>query len=79
MTIKPLNIESVLERVKELPTLPDVVFKVNEVVNDKNTSSADLEKVISRDQAMAAKVLKLVNSAFWTFSLVELLDAFGTG
>lgn len=62
---KTLNIESALEKVKELPTLPDVVFKVNEVVNDKNTSSADLEKVISRDQAIAAKVLKLVNSAFY--------------
>jgi len=42
-----------------------VVFKVNEVVNDPNTSASDLEEVISRDQAIAAKVLKLVNSAFY--------------
>jgi len=60
-----LNIEQVLEKIKELPTLPDVVFKVNEVVNDPSTSATDLEKVISHDQAIAAKVLRLVNSAFY--------------
>jgi putative nucleotidyltransferase with HDIG domain len=60
-----LNIDQALLRIKELPTLPDVVFKVNEVVNNPSTSAADLEIVISRDQAIAAKVLKLVNSAFY--------------
>lgn len=60
-----LNIEKVLAKVKDLPTLPDVVFKVNEVVNDPSTSASDLEEVISRDQAIAAKVLRLVNSAFY--------------
>lgn len=60
-----LNIDQVLDKVKELPTLPDVVFKVNEVVNDPSTSATDLERVISHDQAIAAKVLKLVNSAFY--------------
>lgn len=60
-----LNIDQVLEKVKELPTLPDVVFRVNEVVNDPSTSATDLEKVIAHDQAIAAKVLKLVNSAFY--------------
>jgi len=62
---KGINIEQVVAKVKDLPTLPDVVFKVNEVVNDPCTSATDLENVISRDQAIAAKVLKLVNSAFY--------------
>jgi putative nucleotidyltransferase with HDIG domain len=60
-----LKIDQALGKIKELPTLPDVVFKVNEVVNDPTTSAQDLENVISRDQAIAAKVLKLVNSAFY--------------
>lgn len=60
-----LDIKKVIDKIKELPTLPDVVFKVNEVVNNPNTSASDLEQVISRDQAIAAKVLKLVNSAFY--------------
>ncbi len=65
LAVMELNIQQILEKVKELPTLPDVVFKVNEVVNDPSTSSADLENVISRDQAIATKVLRLVNSAFY--------------
>jgi putative nucleotidyltransferase with HDIG domain len=65
LAVPDLNIEQVLAKIKELPTLPDVVFKVNEVVNDPSTSAADLESVISRDQAIAAKVLRLVNSAFY--------------
>lgn len=65
MVSTSLNIDQAVEKIKELPTLPDVVFKVNEVVNDPNTSAVDLENVISHDQAIAAKVLKLVNSAFY--------------
>lgn len=65
MARRELNIKRALAKIKELPTLPDVVFKVNEIVHNKNTSSNDLENVISRDQSIAAKVLKLVNSAFY--------------
>ncbi|HDS30816.1 MAG TPA: HDOD domain-containing protein [Firmicutes bacterium] len=65
MVQRALKIETVLPKIKELPTLPDVVFKVNEVVNDPSTSASDLETVISRDQAIAAKILRLVNSAFY--------------
>jgi len=64
-TVATLKLDQVLEKVKELPTLPDIIFKVNEVVNNPTTSAADLEQVISRDQAIAAKVLRLVNSAFY--------------
>lgn len=65
MAQRVLKIEKVLAKVKELPTLPDIVFKVNEVVNNPNTSATDLEEVIARDQAIAAKILRLVNSAFY--------------
>ncbi len=65
LDLPDIKIEQVITKIKELPTLPDVVFKVNEVVNDPSTSAQDLENVISRDQAIAAKVLKLVNSAFY--------------
>jgi putative nucleotidyltransferase with HDIG domain len=60
-----LRLDHVIDKIKEIPTLPDVVFKVSEVVNNPNTSAADLEDVIAHDQAIAAKVLKLVNSAFY--------------
>lgn len=51
--------------VRDLPTLPVVVERVNKVVNDPNADVAKLASVISSDQSIAVRVLKLVNSAFY--------------
>lgn len=57
--------ERFLEKIKELPTLPTVVAQIM-VTLDKPTSSArDLERLIANDQAIAARLLKLANSAFY--------------
>ncbi len=63
-----LTLEQVMEKVQDLPTLPDVFFKVNEVVNDPNSSAQDLERVIESDVAISAKLLRLVNSASYGLS-----------
>jgi putative nucleotidyltransferase with HDIG domain len=63
-----LTLEQVMEKVHDLPTLPDVFFKVNEVVNDPNTSAQDLERIIESDVAISAKLLRLVNSASYGLS-----------
>lgn len=52
----------------DLLTLPDVFMKVKAVVEDPDTTALHLSRVISADPAMTARVLKLVNSAFWGFS-----------
>lgn len=54
-----------MDSIRDLPTLPEVVTKVIEVTSDPKSSAKDLVKVISKDQAMTAKVLKVVNSAFY--------------
>ena len=60
------------ERVKDIekyivnmPSLPTTVSKVLEVCNNPNTSPADLNHVISLDPVLVAKVLKLINSAYY--------------
>ena len=50
-----------------LVTLPAVFIRVKSVVDDQTTTAIDLAKVISTDAAMTARVLKLINSAFWGF------------
>lgn len=50
-----------------LATLPTVFAKVKQVVDDPSTTAKDLTQVIALDPAMTARVLKLVNSAFWGF------------
>lgn len=51
-----------------LVTLPAIFIRVKRVVDDQTTTATDLAKVISADPAMTARVLKLINSAFWGFS-----------
>ena len=48
-----------------LVTLPGVYLRVKHVIDDPDTSPQDLSKVIAMDPGMTARVLRLVNSAFW--------------
>jgi len=61
------KVEKILSRLKDIPTLPTVVQKIIEIVDSPTTSASDLNKAISMDQSLSAKVLKLVNSAFYGF------------
>jgi putative nucleotidyltransferase with HDIG domain len=40
-------------------------MKVNELINDPNSSSADIAAVLKKDQVLTAKILKLVNSSYY--------------
>ncbi|PIE76795.1 HD family phosphohydrolase, partial [bacterium DOLJORAL78_65_58] len=57
-----------LKTIKDLPPLPLVVQKLLQVMDDPNSSADDISQVLSADNAMAAKVLKLVNSSFYGLS-----------
>jgi len=56
-----------LREVKNLPTLPGIVNKLTRMASDPDTTSEQMGKVISRDHILAAKLLRLVNSAFYGF------------
>ncbi|MHC4873470.1 MAG: HDOD domain-containing protein [Planctomycetota bacterium] len=59
--------DALIAEISELPTLPDVVAKVNELVNSSSASAGDINDVISRDISLSSKVLKMVNSSFYGF------------
>lgn len=50
---------------RNLPPLPAVTRQLLAVMRDENSSAADVAKVLSSDQALAGKVLKLANSSFY--------------
>lgn len=54
-----------LEMSEDLPTLPIVMTKLIDAINDDKSSAADLTKIMENDPAMSARVLKLANSAFY--------------
>jgi putative nucleotidyltransferase with HDIG domain len=55
----------VLAGIENLPSLPTVVLEVLRLTNDRQAGASDFEELVRRDQALAAKVLKLVNSPFF--------------
>jgi putative nucleotidyltransferase with HDIG domain len=56
-----------LDRIKDIPTLPSIVFELNKHLRDPDTSIKIVCDTIEKDQAIALKILKLVNSAFYGF------------
>lgn len=57
--------QPILEKLNDIPTLPVVATKVTELINDPNSSSADIADVLKKDQVLTAKVLKLINSPYY--------------
>ncbi len=53
---------------QNLPMLPHVALQVMESVDEPNTSAGELEALISGDQAIATRVLRIANSAFYAVS-----------
>jgi putative nucleotidyltransferase with HDIG domain len=55
-------------KVEDLPTLPRTVLRITELINDPRTAAKDLARIITDDQVLTARLLKLVNSSFYGFS-----------
>ena len=64
--MKQNKIEYILDSVDRLPTLPTIYTKLTNLLQSPNATVKMISNVISEDQAIAVKVLKLVNSAFYS-------------
>lgn len=69
-----LNLQSLLDRpelralvgrIKKLPALPKTYVRVRDAMSAPETTAAEIAKIVVQDTAVAAKVLQLVNSAFF--------------
>jgi HD-like signal output (HDOD) protein len=49
----------------KLPSVPQTYLELTQAAASNSSSAADLSKIIEKDPAMAAKVLQLVNSAYF--------------
>ena len=56
-----------VQTIIQLPALPEVAEEVVEMVENPKTSAAQIGRVISTDQGLTSKVLKIANSAFYGF------------
>jgi|YelNatPaOPRAMG01_1025707.scaffolds.fasta_scaffold10558_4 putative nucleotidyltransferase with HDIG domain len=55
------------KKLADLPPLPVVVTKIMQTINNPNTSAEDLNRLISLDQSLSSKILRIVNSAYYGF------------
>ncbi len=62
---KKAIVNKALAAIGEIATLPEITVKIIEVVEDPKGTARDLHEVIKKDPALSAKVLKVVNSAFY--------------
>jgi len=49
-------------------TLPEIYFRVRDVVEDPNSTMDDLAEVLKLDPAISARLLRIVNSPLYGFS-----------
>nr|MBF0222479.1 HDOD domain-containing protein [Desulfobulbaceae bacterium] len=64
---KRQQFRAALRETKNLPTLPGIVVKLSRMADDPDSTTEQMGKVLSKDHILAAKLLKLVNSAFYGF------------
>ncbi len=64
---KAEKVKSIADGILDLPSLPLVVAKIVELVDNPKTNAATLSRLISTDPGLTARMLKLANSAFYGF------------
>lgn len=78
------SVDEVVDGIQDLVSLPEVYIKVRELLIDPASSTEDFSKVVSFDPGLAAKILRIANSAFFGFatridSINRAINIIGTG
>lgn len=58
-------IKAALSKIGDIATLPEVTARIITVVDDPKSTARDLHNIIKNDPALASRILKVVNSAFY--------------
>ncbi len=65
MALNRASFADIIERIHTVPSLPEVVTQVCRLVNDPNADMRAINAIIMKDPAMAAKMLRMVNSVYY--------------
>ncbi len=63
MTIK--DVREIIQNLKDLPAMPNVVVIALEIIKDPNSSAKQLANAIENDHAITTSILKIVNSSYF--------------
>ncbi len=63
--IAPAEIESLLNDLGDIPTLPSIATTIMEKTLDSQVNARQIAQMVEKDQALALKVLRVANSPFY--------------
>jgi len=67
--------EDMVKGVIKLISLPEIYIRINQVMEDANHNAKQVGDVISHDPALTARILRIVNSAYYSLTVkIELVS-----
>ncbi len=65
MITETITFKSKLEEIKNLPAIPSIMIEISNLLNDENTNSSMIARIIEKDQALTLKALSVANSSYY--------------
>lgn len=59
--------QALVDEVKQLYSLPTIYYEIDKAIKDPNSTTTTIGRIIGEDGGLAARLLRLVNSAFYSF------------
>ena len=74
MTDKRSDLKKIIMDTKTLPTLPGVIHKLNSLSDNEKSSVQEMSRIVSSDQVLSARILRLANSPSYGFYRVSTIS-----
>ena len=74
MADKRSDLKKIIMDTKTLPTLPNVIHKLNALSENEKSSVQEMAKIVSSDQVLSARILRLANSPSYGFYRVSTIS-----
>jgi HD-like signal output (HDOD) protein len=65
MTVTRASLGELVERLHTVPSLPEVVTQIAKAIEEPATNARQISALVVKDAAIAAKMLRMVNSVFY--------------
>lgn len=74
MADKRSDLKRIIMDTKTLPTLPGVIHKLNSLSDSEKSSVQEMARIVSSDQVLSARILRLANSPSYGFYRVSTIS-----
>lgn len=65
----PITPSQFVQNIDNLVSLPEACFEIERLANDPNSSAVDIAHAVSQDAYLAAQLLKIANSSYYSFPM----------